>query len=273
VIPISFRARALRLGLVAIALARSGSALADDEETPPRCRGTFGLSSPLPDACLRVIDTDRPHQTDTPHVVPAGHAQFESAIAAAQIGAFAGGSRTHLLFFENAYKFGLVSRVDLQLIVKHAEYDADAHKLAPPGPFSIRGKINLVEEDGAVPAVTLVPWIFLPADRSQSLRGGPLLFWGWELPARFELEMNAGVFFGDRPKPPAAAVLASALTWTAIGNFRVFADVYATGWDIALGTGALWAFARDMQVDLGTYVGVSGDEPRATPFVGFSVRR
>ena len=56
-------------------------------------------------------------------------------------------------------------------------------------------------------------------------------------------------------------------------DFRVFVDVYATGPDIALGTGALWAFTRDMQVDLGTYVGLHGDEPVATPFLGFSVRR
>ena len=35
----------------------------------------------------------------------------------------------------------------------------------------------------------------------------------------------------------------------------------------------VWAFARDMQIDLGTYIGVSGDEPVATPFLGLSVRR
>jgi len=28
-----------------------------------------------------------------------------------------------------------------------------------------------------------------------------------------------------------------------------------------------------MQIDLGTYIGLSGDEPVATPFVGFSIRR
>ena len=79
--------------------------------------------------------------------------------------------------------------------------------------------------------------------------------------------------WGAAPKPPAAVVLASALTYTVIGDFRVFVDVYATGPDIALGTGALWAFTRDMQVDLGTYVGLHGDEPVAIPFLGFSVRR
>jgi hypothetical protein len=70
-----------------------------------------------------------------------------------------------------------------------------------------------------------------------------------------------------------AAVLATALTYTLVGELRVFVDVYATGWDIALGTGALWAFTRNMQVDLGSYLGLSGAEPVATPFLGFSIRR
>jgi hypothetical protein len=137
----------------------------------------------------------------------------------------------------------------------------------------VRVKINLVEERGWVPAITLVPWIFVPVAPSQTLRGGPLVFWGWELPAHFELEMNAGIFYGASPKPPAVPVIASALTHKIAGEVGVFVDVYATGPDVALGTGALWAFRRDMQVDLGTYVGLHGDEPVATPFVGLSVRR
>jgi hypothetical protein len=63
------------------------------------------------------------------------------------------------------------------------------------------------------------------------------------------------------------------LTFTVIGELRVYAEVYATGADVALGTGALWAFTRDMQVDLGTTIGLSGNEPVAAPFVGFSIRR
>jgi hypothetical protein len=232
------------------------------------CEGTYSLAHPLPDECLDAIDTDRPHQTDTPHVVPAGHTQVESALAGAELG-----GTTRLFFVENNYKFGIVSRVDLQLLFKHAEYLPQERKLAPPGPLGVRAKLNVVEERGWVPAVTLVPWVFLPVAPEQVLRGGPLVFWGWELPAGFELEMNAGVLFGARPKPPAALVLASALTYAVAGRLRVFADVYETGQDVALGTGALWAFTRDMQVDCGTYIGVNGDEPAATPFVGFSIRR
>jgi hypothetical protein len=233
------------------------------------CAGHHSLASPLPDACLGVIDTDRPHQTDTPHVVPAGHAQFEAALAEAPV---THGS-AHLVLFDDAYKFGLADDVDLQLIVKHAEYAPGSARLAPPGPINVRAKWNVVAESGWTPAVTLVPWIVAPMARAQALRAGPFAFWGWELPLNLELEMNAGVFFSGAPKPTAALVLASAVTFTIVGGLRVFADIYATGWDIAFGTGVLWAFTRDVQLDLGTYIGVNGDEPAATPFVGLSFRR
>ncbi len=177
------------------------------------------------------------------------------------------------MLFDDNYKFGLVSGVDLEFLFKHAEYSMDSWRLLPPGPLQVRAKFNVVEESGGVPAVTLVPWVFLPVDRFEPFRGGLLVFWEWELPARLELEMNAGVLLGAKPKPTTAIVLASALTYTVAGNLRVFVDVYATGWDVAFGTGALWAFTRDAQIDLGTYVGVNGDEPIATPFLGFSLRR
>src|ERR1700733_13493373 len=59
---------------------------AADGSLEPRCKGTHSLWSPLPDECLEVIDTDRPHQTDTPHVVPAGHTQLESAVVLLELG-------------------------------------------------------------------------------------------------------------------------------------------------------------------------------------------
>jgi hypothetical protein len=184
-----------------------------------------------------------------------------------------GDRNARVILFDDNYKAGLVTNVDLQLIFTHAAYLPADRALLAPGPLEIRAKFNVVKEQGRVPAVTIVPWVFLPVAASEQLRGGPLLFWGWELSARFELEMNAGVLFGARPKPPAAGVLASALTYRVIDDLGVFADVYATGVDVALGTGALWAFTREMQLDLGTYVGVSGAEPIATPYLGFSIRR
>jgi hypothetical protein len=256
---------------IVVAISPARPARADE------CEGTHSLAAPLPDACLKVIDTDRPHQTDTPHVVPAGHTQIESAIASLALGGTVGappGERAaHVALFEDNYKFGLVSHVDLQIMMKHLEYVPAAARFASPGPLGVRAKFNVVEEDGWTPAITLVPWVFLPVAPSQALRGGPLVFWGWELPWHLELEMNAGALVGAKPKPPLAIVIATALTYTITGDLRAFVDVYATGYDIALGTGVLWAFTQDAQIDFGTYAGLSGAEPAATPFLGLSIRR
>jgi hypothetical protein len=246
-------------------------------ESRPECRGTHHLWSPLPEACLETIDTDRPHQTDTPHVVPAGYTQIESAIAAAGIGGVLDAPRgkkgAQLVFFDDNYKFGLVSHVDLQLVFAHAAYDTAEHHFAPPGPLEVRVKLNVVDEKGWIPALTLVPTTFVPMDRAHALRGGVVVFWGWELPAQFELEMNAGVLASAKPKPPLALVLASALTRPVIGPVKAFIDVAATGFDVALGTGLLMPLGRDVQVDAGTYIGLSGAEYVATPFIGLSLRR
>jgi hypothetical protein len=232
---------------------------------------------PLPDVCLAPIDTDRPHQTDTPHVVPAGHTQVESALAqlalGGRVGAPPGERAAHVVLFTDAYKFGLVSHVEAELAFKHAEYVPATGRFAPPGPLSVRTKHNFLEGEGWVPTLTFVPWVFVPMAPSESLRAGPLVFGGWELGEHFELEVNVGMLFSTRPKPPVALVLASALTYTIAGTLRVFVDGYETGEDVQLGTGVLWAFVRDVQIDAGTYIGVTGDEPVATPFVGLSGRR
>jgi hypothetical protein len=203
--------------------------------------------------------------------------QFESAPVSAALGGTLGappGERgPHVVFFENSYKFGLVSHVDLQLIFKHAEYSVPREKLVAPGPLNVRMKLNIVEEDGWVPALTLVPTVFLPMDPTHALRGGLIVFWGWELPLHFELEVNAGTLLSARPKPFIVPVLASALTHPVFGPLRAFVDVYATGPDVALGTGLLLAVGRDVQLDAGTYLGLHGDVSVATPFIGLSVRR
>jgi hypothetical protein len=276
--PKMIRPAPLALLVVAVILGSFSRAAAGSEDpTGALCRGPYSVWSPVPDECLGVIDTDRPHQTDTPHVVPAGHVQVESALAEVQLGgplgAPPGGRSAHLLLLDDEYTVGLVSRVAVQILFTHAAYDLGERKLLPPGPFDVRAKLNILEQDGWIPDLSLVPWVFLPVAPSETLRAGPYVFWAWRLPANFELEMNAGILFGASPKPRAAPVLASALTNTLFDDFGVFVDIYTTGPDAALGTGVLWAFTRDMQLDLGTYIGLHGDEPVATPFLGFSIRR
>ncbi len=239
------------------------------------CDGVYGLWSPLPDACLEIIDTDRPHQTDTPHVVPAGHAQIESGVAELEIGGTIDGTdkRTHLVLLDDAYKFGIVSHVDLQLLFKHVDYALEGSRFVSPGPLEVRVKLNFLEEHGAAPAATLVPTIFVPFSGLQPLRAGALVFLGWSLPLGFELEANLGVLAQPSTRPTVIAVFASALTHRIVGPLSGFIDAYATGLDVQLGTGFLAPIGRDIQIDFGTYIGLNGFAYAATPFIGFSIRR
>lgn len=271
------RARVIVCALVALVAPTVTASIAGASADVAACAGLHSVLAPLPDECLEPIDTDRPHQTDTPHVVAAGHAQLEMAVASVALGGTLGAPsnarQPTWTFFENNYKFGLVSRVDVQAIVAAAAFDAGASSWSTPGPLELRVKLNVVTESGLVPAITIVPTLFVPLHDGRPWRGGGLLFWGWELPYDFELEMNAGVLFGQAPKPTTAVVLATAVTHSIVGALKGFVDVYATGPDVALGTGLLLPLARDVQIDVGTYVGLHGDEPRATPFVGLSMRR
>lgn len=254
----------MRLAALVLVVTPTAAAAAEED-----CPGRYGVGHPLPDRCLGLIDTDRPHQTDTPHVVPAGHAQFESAIASVAV-VRAPELTATVPLFENAYKVGLASGVDAQLIFKHAE--VGPHGWLAPGPLNARVKLNFIAERGAIPAVTFVPWLMVPFAPDEALRVGPHFFWGWELP-RVDIEMNAGVFFGAPPARRVSARLATAVTVTLVDRLRAFVDVQAIGPDVGLGTGLLYPIGRDMQIDLGSYVRLHGDLPIATPFVGYSLRR
>ncbi len=249
----------------------SGVAHAKD----PACEGFHSVLRPLPDKCLEPIDTDRPHQTDTPHLVDAGHVVIESALAEVALGGTMTGSdpRTHVVFFDDEYRLGLFSRFNLELLFKHADYVPDLARFVSPGPMEVRAKVNLLEGGGVVPALTLTPTIFVPFASEQVLRGGGIVFLGWELPLGFELEVNLGVLFQAPPSPAAVLVMAAALTNQLFGPLKTFIDVYATGYNVQLGTGLLLPLGRDVQLDAGTYVGLNGEVFGYTPFLGLSVRR
>jgi len=166
-----------RLVVASIITAFPYAAAGSDNVSDARCHGTHSVWFPLPDECLGVIDTDRPHQTDTPHVVPAGHVQVESALAEVQLGgplgAPSGARAAHVVILDDEYTLGLVSNVGLQFLFTHGAYDLGAGKLLPPGPLDVRAKFNIVHEDGWVPDVSLVPWVFLPVAPSETLPRRP----------------------------------------------------------------------------------------------------
>jgi hypothetical protein len=242
------------------------------------CEGAWSLVDPMPPGCMPPLDTDRPHLTDSPYPVPAGHFQLESGLVTTEIDR--GGRVERVLVFDQMYKVGLYRDVDLQLLYVHAGLVPGETRSNVPAPL-IRAKIMLWEDLGARPAVTLVPILSLPWREEHALEAGGHVFMGWDAGPRTSLELNAGGW-GYRQGGPwrPALALAGASTVTLIERLRAFAELAgvqrwdAPGADFELraGTGVMWMVAPAVQLDTGAYIVLAGDVPRAAPFAGASFR-
>jgi hypothetical protein len=237
------------------------------------CQGRFWLLRPLPDRCLGPIDTDRPHLTESPGLVPPGHLQVEMGVTALELR-----SRRdrRMVFFENLYKIGIVDGLDLELLVVHVEADARRFALEPSRPLVARAKIALEHTPGM--ETTLVPIVAIPLDEDDTAEAGAQLFAWWQLPWDIDLELNTGLQVPLQRRFAPAFIVGSALTGPVAGPVRAFGELYAvhevvTRPQLTLGTGLMIAVDRDIQIDTGLFVGLLGDTVPLVPFVGVALRR
>ena len=240
-------------------------------ENPDECGGRHSLFRPLPSECLEPIDTDRPHLTDSPGVVPPGYVQLELGVFAYEVRR---GQRNQLSFFNNLYKLGLVDRVDLELFLNHIAVEGGAPRFAS-GPVVVRSKVALPSTERL--HVTLVPIVAIPFDADPGAAGA-FVFLGWEPVRSVDVELNAGVTFPFAESAPPVMVASSAVTYRVSGPVRAFGEFYtvsdpSTTAQLTFGTGVLVAIGRDTQFDAGVFTGLWGDTPTFTSFVGFSFRR
>jgi hypothetical protein len=236
------------------------------------CLGLFSIVRPLPDRCLEPIDTDRPHLTESPHVVAPGHVQVESGVVGFSLRT---NRRARLALFENLYKVGIVNRLDLELLVVHVDAEARSFALVRPTPLVGRAKIALHQT--ATMEATLVPIVVVPLDEGDVFELGTQVFFGWALPRGLDLEVNAGLQIPlEQPADP-TFIVGSALTTNVIGPLRAFGELYGIHSVVArpqltLGAGLVLAVSRDVQLDTGLFVGLVGDTRPIVPFLGASFR-
>jgi hypothetical protein len=268
--------------VIASMLSLASTALAQEQEQSPsegpECRGTFSIVHPLPSHCMGPIDTDRPHQTDTPVVVDAGHFQFETSVVSLERESYRKSSPSVLTVGDNAYKLGLYNGIDLQLfhaVLIHEGGHTDVGK-----EITLRAKFQLIGDNHSESGLTLVPLVIVPLTHG-IVGGGGHLFFGQELPWNLDLELNAGAISaadatGARRTVP---IFSTALTKSFSETFAVFGearleswDAHLAVWDTFLDTGVIVHLTHDVQVDAGVYNGVSGNAPKLTAFLGFSLR-
>lgn len=169
-----------------------GVGAADD---PAVCKQDFTIFKKVPEPCLGAIDTDRPHKTDTPHLVPAGHVQVELGVVEYEIDKISA-SDPALVLFNNIYKIGLTDRVDLQLLHAPGSYSVRAKRFEPSTQMMLRSKINVVGGKGGQGpvSVSLVPAVITPIRTGHRFEVGGFVFVGAELPFDLDFELNVGAF-------------------------------------------------------------------------------
>lgn len=243
------------------------------------CERSYHLFRPFPDKCLEPIDTDRPHQTDTPHVVDPGHVQFESAVISLQQDTLRTSHQRSTILGDNLYKVGLFNGVDLQMFYTTYVHEGTTSRMGET--LSFRAKFQLWGTNRTRASLALVPLVIAPLKNTGSVEGGGQVFFGTELPAELDWEVNAGaVTQRIDEKRRVLPIFATAVTRDLVEDLAMFGEVRETSsdarlrvWDTYLDTGLIYHLTRDVQVDAGSYFGVTGAAPAVTLFSGFSVRQ
>lgn len=251
----------------------------ETSQSSEACERFYHLLRPFPSACMAPIDTDRPHQTDTPHVLDPGHVQFESAVVSLEADTLRKGGQRSLILGDNLYKVGLMNGIDLQMF--YTTYAREGSSGAFGDTLAFRAKFQIWGTNRTTASLALVPLVIAPLKASGSVEGGGQVFFGSELPAELDWELNlGGVSQTIDGKRRALPIASTALTRDVIEDLAVFGEARETStdanlrvWDTYLDTGMLYHITRDIQVDAGGYFGVTGNAPAMTVFTGFSVRQ
>ena len=235
------------------------------------CSARYTLFSPTPDACLEEIFTDRPHRTDTPAILAPGHAQAE--IGVVEYG-YSAKRQDELTVWNTQLKLGISPRLDLEMFYAPISTQVRAPE-AFPSDAAFRAKLQLLEALGDAFLLTLVP--YAEVSRGELSAAGGYLFFGYDFASGLELELNVGDTL-ELESNTHALLATAAATFPVAPSTAFFAELFTetsldTGHlDSSVDIGLLYAVARDVQLDAGVYLGLTGDEPTATPFLGTSFR-
>lgn len=230
-------------------------------------------------AQMSAIETDRPDQTESPAIVPAGWYQFEGGCAHEHAGADAPAEGTLPTVLS---KVGLTRWAELRVITERARTliseggQATAHRFVP---VEVGAKFRLMEERGLVPCVSLIGHVGLPFTAEEPCR--PATAFGnfrftlqHTLSERFSLGYNLGAEW-DGDRPVATVIYTLTLGAEATETLGLFVEAYGYINDVdaadhRLDGGAVFHIGPDVLLDASS--GFSLGEQRWFISAGLSFR-
>ena len=271
------------LVLIAILVPTPLAAVAQDT---PSDKSQYNLFNATPREQMRELSADRPDVTESPITVDAGHFQVEGSFIVYGRDNEGVDSESFSVFPVNL-KAGLLNNVDLQLVLEpYVEIDSDDDNLSGFGDTLLRLKINLWGNDGGKTAFAFMPYIKFPTGDDEisndETEGGLIFPFSIELPSDFSLGLMGEVDFVRNSENDGfdAEFLHSAVIGHPIGeDFAGYVEYIGIessadefDYTAALSTGVTYQINDDVQLDVGTVVGLTEDAEDFSVFTGFTVR-
>lgn len=262
-------------------------------ETPPD-KSRYSLFNRTPATQLRELTTDRPDLTESPITVDAGWWQLESDLVTytsdhdksggGDVQASAVGLATINL------KVGLTNNIDLQTVLEpytrvraHDKISGTRATVSGFGDITSRLKINFWGNDGGKTAFGLMPFIKWPTNQhglgNKSVEGGLIVPLSVSLPAGWDMGMMTEMDIvrndddtGYTTEWVNSVTLGHDITEKLGGYFEI-ATTLTHGRDLAsFDCGLTYGLSRDVQLDCGVNLGLTGATEDYTVFTGVSVR-
>ncbi len=278
-------------GLAGIGVVASAPVRADDAVPD---KSGYSLFNPTPDSALRSLTTDRPTKSNSPITVDAGRFQIESDFANFTFDNTAGVKTRTFQALDPVLKLGVTNWADVELQFNGLQSVAIGDGVSPTtrargfGDILLRTKINVVGNDSGDLAVAAIPYIKLPSQRAVisngAVEGGLIIPIQYKLPSDFVLllgpefdvfknALNSGRHANfsnlinlSHPVPGIKDLTFAAEFFASVSAERASPDIYTA--DFALS----YLVNPQLQLDLGTNVGLNKEAPDVQVYTGISYR-
>ena len=265
--------------------------------TPAPDKSGYNLFDPVPDSALRPLETDRPTKSNSPYTVDAGHLQYEADILNETYDHY-NYSRTttsDLLVADPTLKLGLTNQTDLEIALAPFNVIRSTDRTSGNrfdgngfGDVYTRVKFNLLGDDGGNYALAVVPYVKAPT-ASRDVGNGhwegggyaPLSFalpddWTGLVMTELDFLENAnlnGVHQNYQNLVNFSHAIGKDTNVT--GYVEFYSDVN-TDQDVqpiyTFDLAAAWLVRGDLQLDIGTNIGLNKQAPDLQAYVGISQR-
>lgn len=278
------------IGLVLIVVLGMLCELSDAAAQPDKS-GPYTVFNPVPESKLRDLSTDRPGKSHSAITVDAGHFQLESDFINITYDPKGYDTTTAFSLATPILKWGISQRVDVELGLAlfnrlRQARQGDSSSAEGFGDTLLGSKVNIFGKDGGTQSMAVLPFLKIPTgaagisnQHAEFTLNAPYTIVPMK-PWSLTLEPNFGIIRND-------ANSAYTTNYGLIANLSrpVLIEGLTAAVEVAVDTRAdkeptRWSFdpslqymvGKNLQFDIGVYLGLNRATPRYTPYMGVSFR-